>query len=212
MVGASSAGSVDARLSQGAFLALRLVDLLQYRAPVYGDAFRYQHAATERFCGDLPADSTETAHLVGLVRSAADAFHDQDVRLILPALLAYAHHLEDALLLDEALDVLDTATRVGGDRIAASDAIAIRLRMARAFRKLNEFDDADRFYAKAGELARAARDPHSELVSRLGRAYTLHGRGNLLDAERRLREVLAVADQAGDRRGQALTHKVSAWS
>ncbi len=86
MVGASSAGSVDARLSQGAFLALRLVDLLQYRAPVYGDAFRYQHAATERFCGDLPADSTETAHLVGLVRSAADAFHDQDVRLILPAL------------------------------------------------------------------------------------------------------------------------------
>ncbi len=207
MVGASSAGSVDARLSQGAFLALRLVDLLQYRAPVYGDAFRYQHAATERFCGDLPADSTETAHLVGLVRSAADAFHDQDVRLILPALLAYAHHLEDALLLDEALDVLDTATRVGGDRIAASDAIAIRLRMARAFRKLNEFDDADRFYAKAGELARAARDPHSELVSRLGRAYTLHGRGNLLDAERRLREVLAVADQAGDRRGQALTHQ-----
>ena len=207
MVGASSPGSVDARLGQGAFLVLRLVDLLQYRAPVYGDAFRYQHAATERFCGDLPADSTETAHLVGLVRSAADAFHDQDVRLILPALLAYAHHLEDALLLDEALDVLDTATRVGGDRIAASDAIASRLMMARVLRKLNAFDEADRFYAEAGVLARNAGDKHSELVSRLGTTYTLLGRGNLVEAERRLREALRDARESRDRRGQALAHQ-----
>src|SRR5256885_16939958 len=69
------------------FRSLRLVDLLEDPQPRYADAFHYQHAATERSCRDLPADDVEAAHLVGLVRSAADAFQEQDVRLVLPALL-----------------------------------------------------------------------------------------------------------------------------
>jgi tetratricopeptide (TPR) repeat protein len=207
LAGASSPASPAARLSQGAFLALRLVDLLELHAPVYADAFRYQHAATERFCRDLPGDHIETAHLVGLTRGAADAFQEQDIRLVLPALLAYSHHLEDELLLHEALDVLETTARVAGDRLGLCDAVALRLRMGRAFRKLNQFDDADRLYAEAGALAVTGSDRHSEVVSRLGRAYTLVGRGNLLDAERRLRELLEETERLGDRRGQALTHQ-----
>jgi len=96
---------------------------------------------------------------------------------------------------------------VGGDRIRPSDAIAVRLRMARALRKLNEFDHADRCYAQAGALAAAAGDRHSELVSRLGGAYTLIGRGNLAGAERRLREVLPDTERWRDRRAQALAHQ-----
>ena len=47
-------GGQQARLGQGAFLALRLIDLLApEREPVHPDAFRYQCAATERFCRDL---------------------------------------------------------------------------------------------------------------------------------------------------------------
>src|SRR6266540_2322831 len=205
--GAPSATSPEARLGQGALLALRLLDLLTEPQPPHPDAFQYQRTATERFCRALPPDATETAHLVGLVSGAADAVQANDVRLVLPALLAYAHHLEDELRLDEALDVLETAVRVGGDRIRPSDAIAVRLRMARALRKLNEFDHADWCYAQAGALAAAAGDRHSELVSRLGGAYTLIGRGNLVGAERRLREVLPDAERWKDRRAQALAHQ-----
>ena len=203
----SAASSVTARLTQGAFMALRLVDLIEFGQPVYGDAFRYQHAATERFCRDLPPDRTETAHLVGLVRSAADAFQAQDVHLVLPALLAYAHHLEDEMLLDEARDVLDTATRVAGDRLATADVIAVRLRTARVLRKLNAFDDATRLYAEAGALAASVRDQRSELLSRLGHGYTLLGRGNLADAETRLRETLRAAEESGERHCLALAYQ-----
>ncbi len=207
LAGASSATSVEARLGQGALLALRLVDLLTEPQPVHPDALRYQRAATERFLRGLPPASAETAHLVGLAQSAADACPERDVRLVVPALLAYAHYLEDELRLDEAVDVLETTLRVGGDRLGSADTIAVRLRMARALRKLNEFDAADRFYADAGALAAIAGDRHSELVSRLGGAYTLIGRGNLAGAERRLREVLPDAERWEDRRAQALAHQ-----
>jgi len=205
--GAPSATSPEARLGQGALLTLRLLDLLTEPQPPHPDAFQYQRAATERFCRALPPDATETAHLVGLVSGAADAVHANDVRLVLPALLAYAHHLEDELRLDEALDVLETTVRIGGDRIRPSDAIAVRLRMARALRKLNEFDRADWCYAQAGALAAAAGDRHSELVSRLGGAYTLLGRGNLREAEGRLRELLRHAEALRYRPLQAQTEQ-----
>ena len=169
------------------------------RQPVHPDAFHYQHAATERYCEDLPAECAETAHLQGLVATAADAARAKDGRLVIPALFAYALHLEDRLKLGEAFDVLETLLRVGGDRVSAADAITTRLRMARVLRKLNEFDAADDLYAEAGALAARAEDRHSELLSRIGRAYTVFGRGNLREAEARLREILADAEVAGDR-------------
>ncbi|HYK82235.1 MAG TPA: tetratricopeptide repeat protein [Gemmatimonadales bacterium] len=200
---APSSGSVHGRLGQGAFLVLRLVDLLEYEQPVYADAFHYQQVAAERFCHTLPVTHTETAHLAGIARSAADAFQEQDVRLVLPALLAYAHELEDELRLDEALDVLETVVRVGGDRIGPPDAIAVRLRLARVLRKRSEFDAADRHYEDAATLAAAVGDQRSQFISRLGRAHTLRGRGNLLQAELWLREILAECDLLGDREVQA---------
>src|SRR5207247_4066776 len=110
----------------------------------------YQHAATERYCEDLPAECAETAHLQGLVATAADAARAKDGRLVIPALFAYALHLEDRLKLGEAFDVLETLLAAGGDRARASDAITTRLRMARVLRKRNEFDAAERLYAEGG--------------------------------------------------------------
>ena len=112
-------GGLQSRLGQGAFLALRLIDLLApAREPVHPDAFRYQSAATERFCRDLRTTSTEGAHLQGLVASADSAQRDGDVGLLLPALFAYAHYLEDDLRLEEALDVLGTLRQVGGGHVS----------------------------------------------------------------------------------------------
>ena len=91
------ATSLEARLGQGAFLALRLVDLLAPdREPVSPDAFHYQWIATDRFCSELRAAATEGAHVHGIAASAADAHRLSDPRLLAPALLAYAHYLEDA--------------------------------------------------------------------------------------------------------------------
>src|SRR2546426_7643985 len=41
------------------------------------DAFHYQYVATLRCCRDLPPGSTETSHLLGLVRGTADAFEQR---------------------------------------------------------------------------------------------------------------------------------------
>src|SRR5207247_162626 len=152
------ATSLEARLGQGAFLALRLVDLLAPdREPVSPDAFHYQWIATDRFCSELRAAATEGAHVHGIAASAADAHRLSDPRLLAPALLAYAHYLEDAMRFDEALDVLWTLVQVGGARLSSPDAVAVRLRMARVHRKQNQFDDAEATYTEAGELAAAAR-------------------------------------------------------
>jgi tetratricopeptide (TPR) repeat protein len=199
-----SAVSLEGRLGQGAFLALRLVDLLAVdRQPVSEDAFHYQWFATDRFCKELRAAATEGAHIHGIVLSAADAQRLADVRLVAPALLAYAHLLEDELRLDEALDVLWTLVQVGGGRLSTPDGVAARLRIARVNRKLSRFDEAEAAYVEAGEMAAAAGDRYSELLSRIGHANSLTGRGNLAEAERSLRSVLADARAAGERDAEA---------
>ena len=204
LAGAPTATSVDGRLGNGAFLALRLVDLLGPGSePAHPDAFRYQHAATERMCRELPATSTETGHLTGLVRSAAEAFRSRNPGQVIPALLAYAHHLEDELRLEEALDVLESLVAVGAERLGCSDAIAAQLRIGRVNRKLNRFDAADMAYALAGLLAEAAGDVHSAFLSRVGRALSVQARGNLAMAEQSFHEIAAEARGAGEREIEA---------
>src|SRR3989441_11190523 len=184
MAGGVEPSAVEPRLGRAAFVALRLVDLLgTEHATLHPDAFHYQYVATLRCCRDLPPGSTETSHLLGLVRGTADAFEQRSAGLVLPALFAYAHYLEDEMRLEEALDVLDTLLHFGDDKLVPADAVGARLRRARVYRKLNEFDAAERSYAEGGALAAAIGDTHSELLSRIGRAQALRGRGNLVDAE-----------------------------
>ena len=211
LAGATRGTSLDARLGRAAFVALRLIDLLAPDEPALPrDAFHYQHAATERACRGLPADRPETSHLIGVVQSTADAYHTGDVGLLFPALFAYAHYLEDEMCLAEALDVLETLERVGGDRYRAEDQVAARLRLARVLRKLSRFDPAYVVYDEAEALARVIGDTHSQLLSRIGRAETTRGRGNLLEAEQSLAAVLFDAEALGDRPAQAVGHHVMA--
>ena len=211
MAGAVQPSALEPRFGRAAFLALRLVDLLgPEHATLHPDAFHYQHAATARCCRDLPPGATETSHLLGLVRGTSDAFPQRSTELVLPALFAYAHFLEDEMRLEESVDVLDTLLRIGGEKLLPSDAVGARLRRARVYRKLNAFDAAERSYAEGGALAATIGDTHSELLSRIGRAYTTTGRGNLAEAERSLRGVLADAETMGDRGAQALAHQALA--
>ena len=204
LAGARSATSADARLGNGAFLALRLVDLLgPGRGPAHADVFRYQHAATERVCRELPADRPETSHLTCLVRAVADGFQEQDARIAVPALLAYAHYLENELRLEEALDVLESLLRVTDERLGQSDAVATHLRVGRVNRKLNRFAEADAAYSVAGELATTVADIHGAFLSRVGRAISVQARGNLAAAEQSFREIAAEAHGVEEREIQA---------
>src|SRR5207244_1138867 len=125
--GPESATTLEARLGQGAFLALRLVDLLAPdRGPVSQDAFHYQWVATDRFCRELLAAATEGAHVHGIAESASDSYRLGDIRLVSPALFAYAHFLETELRLEEALDVLMSLLLVVGNRLSSPDAVAAR--------------------------------------------------------------------------------------
>src|SRR5712675_2556155 len=58
------ATSPEVRLGQGAFLALRFVDLLapDREAPA-PDVFRYQWAATERYCNELAGEDRKSTRL-----------------------------------------------------------------------------------------------------------------------------------------------------
>src|SRR5213082_1068119 len=202
--GPQGATSLEARLGQGAFLALRLVDLLAPDRPqVSAEAFRYQWVATDRFCAELRAAATEGAHVHGIAESSADAQRLGDIRLVAPALFAYAHFLEEELRLDEAIDVVTTLLVVVSSRRSAQDAVAARLRLARVHRKLNRFDEAEAAYAEAGEMASAAGDRYSALLARIGLANTILGRGNLAEAAARLRGILADARAAGEREAEA---------
>src|SRR5438874_11579249 len=202
--GPQGATSLEARLGQAAFLALRLVDLLAPDRPhVSDDAFHYQWVATDRFCAELRAAATEGAHVHGIAESSADAQRLGDIRLVGPALFAYAHFLEEELRLDEAVDVLTTLLVVVATRLSAKDAVAAQLRFARVHRKLNRFDEAEAAYAEAGAMATAAGDRYSALLARIGLANTILGRGNLAEAERRLEGVLADARAVGERDAEA---------
>jgi tetratricopeptide (TPR) repeat protein len=197
-------GAPAARLGQAAFLVLRLVDLLipgqSAGAP---DVFLYQASATERYTREMDIASPEKAHLLALIKGARDAFTAQRVSLLTPALFAYGHYLEEASRYEEALDVVQTLSTVGGEELAHRDAIATTLAEARVSRKLARFDEAYEAYERAGSLALVVGDVYSELLSRLGRVNILWNRGNLSEAEAGYRQLIDDAHAAGQQNAEA---------
>jgi tetratricopeptide (TPR) repeat protein len=174
------------------------------RAPVAADAFRYQWAATERYCTELEVEGPEGVHLSGLVTAIHDAQHEQNFRLLAPAFLAYALFLEEEGHYEEAADVLDTLVQIGGERLVAADLTAALLRLGRVNRKVARFAEAHDAYERAIQSAAVECDRFSVLLGRLGQAYVSHGRGNLLEAERALRSILGDAAVAGFPQAEAL--------
>jgi tetratricopeptide (TPR) repeat protein len=168
------------------------------REPPTPDVFRYQWAATERYCAELAGEGTEAAHLAGIVRATGQAQRAGDVRVLAPALLAYALYLEEeAAQFEEAEDVLLVLTRVVGERLPSADRIAATLRLGRVLRKLTRWKEAEAAYAEAGRIAAAAGDRQSLLFSQIGHCNVLVFRGNLAEAERGWRAVLEDALTTG---------------
>ena len=192
------ATSPEVRLGQGAFLALRFVDLLTPdREPPAPDVFRYQWAATERYCAELAGEGTEASHLSGIVRATGQAHAAGDITLVAPALFAYALYLEQESHFEEASDALETMIRIGQERLQVSDRISAWWRLGRVRRLLADFDLADAAFTEAGRIAADHQDRLSVLLSRIGHCNVLHFRGNLAGAESAWRSVLADAMDEG---------------
>jgi tetratricopeptide (TPR) repeat protein len=201
------ATSPELRLGQGAFLTLRFVDLLAPdREPPTPDVFRYQWAATERYCAELSGEGTEASHLSCIVRAAGEAHRDGNIQLLAPALFAYALYLEQESHFDEAEDALLTMISVGNKRLKESDEISSWMRLGRVRRLQADFDGAANAYAEAGRIAQRLGDKHSLLLSRVGSANVAYFRGNLQEAEREWHAILADAAAIGDRNVQAQAH------
>ena len=189
------ATSPQVRMGQGAFLALRFVDLLSPdHEPPTPDVFRYQWAATERYCAELAGEGTEASHLCGIVRATGQAHAAADITLVAPALFAYALYLEQESHFEEAEDTLDTMIRVGHDRLPVSDRISAWMRLGRVRRLMANFDTADHAYAEAGRIATELNDRRAMLFSRIGRCNVLYFRGNLAEAERGWLAILAESE------------------
>src|SRR5438445_13825275 len=85
------ATSPEMRLGQGAVLALRFVDLLAPDGePPTPDVFRYQWAATERYCAETAGDARESAHPIVIVRATGEAKRTNDIDGLSSALFGYA--------------------------------------------------------------------------------------------------------------------------
>jgi len=201
------ATSPEVRLGQGAFLALRFVDLLAPdREPPTPDVFRYQWAATERYCAELAGEGTEAAHLSCIVRATGEAHRTKDMQSVAPALFAYALYLEQESHFEESEDALITMINVGAQRIKTADAISAWMRLGRVRRLQADFDGAMMAYAEARRAAERVGDRHSVLLSRVGNCNVLYFRGNLPEAERGWRELLSDASVAKNRTIQAHSH------
>jgi len=186
------ATSPDVRLGQGAFLSLRFVDLLAPdREPPSPDVFRYQWAATERYCAELAGEGTEASHLSCIVRAAGEAHRDGNLQMLAPALFAYALYLEQESHFDEAEDALLTMINIGIGRLPTSDSISAWMRLGRVRRLQADFDQADEAYAEAGRIAASVGDHQAVLTSQVGQTNVVYFRGNLAEAERRWRSILA---------------------
>jgi len=189
------ATSPEVRLGQGAFLALRFVDLLAPgRDAPAPDVFRYQWAATERYCAELAGEGTEASHLSCIVRAAGEAHRTGEFQLLAPALFAFAMYLEQEGHFEEAEDVLETMVGVSVGRLQPSDVISAWMRLGRVRRKQTDFEGADAAYAEASRLATLANDRHAVLLSRVGHCNVIHYCGNLPEAEREWRALLQDVD------------------
>jgi tetratricopeptide (TPR) repeat protein len=168
----------SARLALGAYVVARLVDRLltldTEASAIQG--FQWQLEAVRRHVTELPSDSPETAHLVGVVEAISP--HGRTTPTLWKSLTAYAYFLEHEARLEESLEMLRLAAQAQGNEITPSDFSAYAFFAGRLNRQLARWDAAIQFYNAAEESAAAAGQSVLLLRSRLGRGNVLRGQGN----------------------------------
>jgi tetratricopeptide (TPR) repeat protein len=196
----------SARLALGAYVVARLVDrllTLDTEASAL-QGFQWQLDAVRRHVTELPSDSPETAHLVGVVEAIST--DGRTTPTLWKSLTAYAYFLEHEGRLEESLEMLTLAARAQGSQIPASDFTAYALFAARLNRQLARWDAATQCYGAAEECAARLGESMPMLRGRLGRGAVLRGQGNYPAARSIAEEVLREATTLGVSDAQALAN------
>jgi tetratricopeptide (TPR) repeat protein len=186
----------SARLALGAYVVARLVDRLLTldTEPSALQGFQWQLEAVRRHVTELPSDSSETAHLVGVVQAISS--NGRVTPTLWKSLTAYAYFLEHEGRLEESLEMLMLAAKTQGNEITPSDFSAYAFFAGRLNRQLARWEAAIQFYGAAEESAAVSGESVLLLRSRLGRGNVLRGQGNYpaarVVAENVLREAIEL--------------------
>lgn len=182
------------RFALAAYVVVRLTDTYlsaDWHDVTEREGLLWQYRAVRHHMDELPADHTETSHLLGIV-DAMSAEVDS-ITTLRVGLTAYAYFLEHEGRLAEALEIVALATRSHGAEISAADFAACALFAARLNRRLARWDEALAYYTAAHEAAESIGDHTLRLRSRLGRGGVCRGQGNLPLAQSIAEEVLKEA-------------------
>jgi tetratricopeptide (TPR) repeat protein len=190
---------IPARMGQGAFLVLRVVDLLtpERRDTLDARVFNYQWKVTDVYLQELADDpegdpQDEVMHLRDILDAAQELHREVDAHTLhtmAAALSAYAINRSDCERADEAIDLLDTAWRV--ERGTPGEMPAA-MQLGAALLDARMLEEAARWYRRIerSELRDA------KLIGSMGRADILLARGENSRAERayrRLRDAARLA-------------------
>ncbi len=168
------------------------------------ESFDWQVHTTRNFLEDLPAESAEAAHLLGILEAAATAGPHPAPALRM-SLTAYSYFLDHEGRYEEALEALASVARSYGEQIPVAECAPFALFVGRLNRLMARWDAANNAYEGAAEAAAVVGDTRSVLLSRLGRANVLRGQGNLPRARAAIEQVIAeaAASELEDVRGKA---------
>jgi len=184
-------------LALAAFLVTSLVDrmLRMARDPGDLDGFRWQLRSTRHFVQELPDKVAETAHLAALIDSldAEGAPRHVVVRM---GLIAYAYYLNQEARLEDALDILELASRTHEDGYQAEEFASFAIFVGRVNRRLARWPAAERAYQAAEKTAAQIGDDRTVLFCQLGLANLHRGTGDLARSRATVEAVLAQSDSA----------------
>jgi tetratricopeptide (TPR) repeat protein len=180
------------RLGQGAFLALRIVDLFaRDREPVDEQVFHSQLVASERYCAELEAEGPEARHLSDICAMAADARRTGRFESLRAALAGYGTFLQDRGADAEAADVFRTAAWTA-HQWEETRAAPFWVRAGNALARAGRWEDAGEAY----RTAQRAGDRETRLLARAGLADVLRARQQVGESIARFEEVLRAARRA----------------
>ncbi len=180
------------QLALAAFLVTSLVDrmLRMARDPSDRDGFRWQVRSTRHFVQELPETVAETSHLSALIDSL-DSEELPRPGIVRMGLIAYAYYLNQEARLEDALDILELASRTHDGSYQAEEYASFAMFVGRVNRRLTRWPAAERAYQAAEKTAAQIGDQRTVLFSKLGLANLHRGTGDLARSRAMVETVLS---------------------
>ncbi len=185
----------SSQLALAAFLVTSLVDrmLRVARDPSDTDGFRWQLRSTRHFVQELPETIAETAHLSALIDSL-DSEKSPRHAVVRMGLIAYAYYLNQEARLEDALDILELASRTHDGSYQAEEYASFAMFVGRVNRRLTRWPAAERAYQAAEKTAKEIGDQRTVLFCRLGLANLHRSTGDLARSRATVEKVLSQCE------------------